>query len=74
MLTRRRQAPCARGGRRRSGLRYNCRVWKETQTRRDRRNAVARVLLLVVLLLATAFGSFMVGRSQSPASLNVEGP
>ncbi len=33
---------------------------------------MARVLLLVVLLLATAFGSFVVGRSQSPASLNVE--
>ena len=53
-------------------LRYNCRVWKETQTRRDRRNAVARALLLAVLLLATAFGAFMAGRSQSPASLDAE--
>ena len=53
-------------------LRYNRRVWKATQTRRDRRNAVARVLLLVVVLLATAIGAFMVGRSQSPASLDEE--
>jgi carboxyl-terminal processing protease len=44
-------------------------VWKATQTRRDLRNSVARVLLLVVLLLATAFGAYMLGRSQSPASL-----
>ena len=34
------------------------------------RNASARVLLLVVLVLATAFGAYMVGRSQSPATLN----
>jgi carboxyl-terminal processing protease len=44
-------------------------VWKATQTRRDLRNSVARVLLLVVLLLATAFGAYTLGRSQSPASL-----
>ena len=44
-------------------------MWKTTQTRRDLRNSVARVLLLVVLLLATAFGAYMLGRSQSPASL-----
>jgi carboxyl-terminal processing protease len=51
-------------------LRYNCRVWKDTKTRRDRRNAVVRVLALVVVLLATALGAYMVGRSQSPATLN----
>ena len=44
-------------------------MWKATQTRRDLRNSVARVFLLVVLLLATAFGAYMLGRSQSPASL-----
>jgi carboxyl-terminal processing protease len=51
-------------------LRYNCCVWKDTKTRRDRRNAVVRVLALVVVLLATALGAYMVGRSQSPATLN----
>jgi carboxyl-terminal processing protease len=45
-------------------------VWKTTQTRRDLRNAVARVLFLVVLLLGTALGAYMVGRSQSPATLD----
>ncbi|HET9963821.1 MAG TPA: S41 family peptidase [Rubrobacter sp.] len=45
-------------------------MWKDTKTRRDLRNASARVLLLVVLVLATAFGAYMVGRSQSPATLN----
>jgi carboxyl-terminal processing protease len=45
-------------------------VWKTTQTRRDLRNAVARVLFLVVVLLATALGAYMVGRSQSPATLD----
>src|SRR5215204_6147073 len=54
----------------RSVLRYNCCVWKTTQTRRDLRNAVARVLFLVVVLLATALGAYMVGRSQSPATLD----
>ena len=54
----------------RSVLRYNCRVWKDTKTRRDRRNAVVRVLALVVVLLATALGAYMVGRSQSPATLD----
>jgi carboxyl-terminal processing protease len=51
-------------------LRYNCCVWKDTKTRHDRRNAVARVLALVVVLLATALGAYMVGRSQSPATPN----
>jgi carboxyl-terminal processing protease len=45
-------------------------VWNDTKTRRNLRNASARVLLLVVLVLATAFGAYMVGRSQSPATLN----
>ena len=45
-------------------------MWKDTKTRRDLQNASARVLLLVVLVLATAFGAYMVGRSQSPATLN----
>jgi carboxyl-terminal processing protease len=47
-------------------------VWKTTKTRRDLRNAVVRVLCLVVLLLATALGAFLVGRSQSPATLDEE--
>jgi carboxyl-terminal processing protease len=51
-------------------LRYNCCVWKDTKTKRDRRNAVARALALVVVLLATALGAYLVGRSQSPATLN----
>jgi carboxyl-terminal processing protease len=45
-------------------------VWKDTKTGRDRRNAVVRVLALVVVLLATALGAYMVGRSQSPATLD----
>jgi len=45
-------------------------VWKDTKTRRDRRQAVARVLVLVLVLLATALGSYMLGRSQSPATLD----
>jgi len=51
-------------------LRYNCRVWKTTQTRRELRNSVARILVLVVLLLATALGAYVVGRSQGPATLD----
>jgi len=54
----------------RSVLRYNCCVWQDTKTRHDRRNAVVRALALVVVLLATALGAYMVGRSQSPATLN----
>src|SRR3712207_3067308 len=33
---------------------------------------MVRVLALLVLLLATGFGSYMVGRSQSPATLDGE--
>jgi carboxyl-terminal processing protease len=47
-------------------------VWKATKTKGDRRNAVARVLVFIVVLLATALGAYMVGRSQSPASLDGE--
>lgn len=43
-----------------------------TKTKRYRRNTVARVLVFTVVLLATAFGAYMVGRSQSPASLDEE--
>lgn len=45
-------------------------MWKATQTKRDLRNVVARVLLSVVVLVATAVGAYMLGRSQSPASLD----
>jgi carboxyl-terminal processing protease len=45
-------------------------VWKATQTRRELRNSVVRVLVAVVVLLAVALGGFMVGRAQSPATLD----
>lgn len=47
-------------------------MWKATKTKRDRRSTAARVLVFTVVLLATAFGAYMVGRSQSPASLDEE--
>jgi carboxyl-terminal processing protease len=47
-------------------------VWKTTQTRRGLRNSAARVLILVAMLVATALGAYMVGRSQSPATLGEE--
>ncbi len=47
-------------------------MWRETQTKRDWRGTAARVLVLAVLLAATALGSFYLGRSQSPASLGEE--
>ena len=47
-------------------------MWRETKTKRDWRGTAARVLLLAVLLAATALGSFYLGRSQSPASLGEE--
>ena len=47
-------------------------MWKETKTRSETRISVARVLFLFVVVLATAFGAYMVGRSQSPATLNEE--
>ena len=45
-------------------------MWKDTKTRPEARISVARVLFLLVVVLATAFGAYMVGRSQSPATLN----
>jgi carboxyl-terminal processing protease len=47
-------------------------VWKDTKTRPEARISVGRLLVLLVLLLATGFGSYMVGRSQSPATLEDE--
>jgi carboxyl-terminal processing protease len=47
-------------------------VWKETKTRSETRISVARVLGLLVVVLATGFGSYMVGLSQSPATLGEE--
>lgn len=44
-------------------------MWRETQTKRDWRNALARALIFAVALVATALGAFYLGRSQSPASL-----
>jgi carboxyl-terminal processing protease len=45
-------------------------VWKATQSRREWRKSAARVLVAVVVLLAVALGGFMVGRAQSPATLD----
>ena len=53
-------------------LRYNYRVWKTTQSRRELRTSVTRIVILVAMLLATALGAYMVGRSQSPATLGEE--
>ncbi len=47
-------------------------MWREPQSKRDRRGAAVRVLILAALLAATALGSFYLGRSQSPASLGEE--
>ena len=47
-------------------------MWKDTKTRPEARISVGRLLVLLVLLLATGFGSYMVGRSQSPATLEEE--
>ncbi|HKH58220.1 MAG TPA: S41 family peptidase [Rubrobacter sp.] len=47
-------------------------MWKTTQTRRELRNSAARILILVALLVATALGAYMFGRSQSPATLGEE--
>jgi carboxyl-terminal processing protease len=47
-------------------------VWKDTKNRRELRISVGRVLVLLVLVLATGFGAYMVGRSQSPATLDEE--
>jgi carboxyl-terminal processing protease len=44
-------------------------VWKSTAKRYKRSRAVTWVLLVVVLVLATALGAYTYGRSQSPAAL-----
>ncbi|HEU4494685.1 MAG TPA: S41 family peptidase [Rubrobacteraceae bacterium] len=44
-------------------------MWKSTAKRYGRRRAVTWVLMVVVLLLATALGAYTYGRSQSPAAL-----
>jgi carboxyl-terminal processing protease len=44
-------------------------VWKNTAKGRERRRAVVWVLAFAVLLLATAYGAYAYGRSQSPAAL-----
>jgi carboxyl-terminal processing protease len=47
-------------------------MWKSTAKGRGRRRTVVRVLALMVLLAATALGSYLYGRSQSPATLGEE--
>ena len=47
-------------------------MWKSTATGRDRRRAIAWVLVFAVVLLATALGAYAYGRSQSPAALGKE--
>jgi carboxyl-terminal processing protease len=47
-------------------------MWKSTAKGRGRLRTVAWVLALVVLLLATAYGAYTYGRSQSPAGLGDE--
>jgi carboxyl-terminal processing protease len=44
-------------------------VWKNTAKKRFRWSTVAWALAFVVLLLATAYGAYAYGRSQSPAAL-----
>ncbi|HET6884945.1 MAG TPA: S41 family peptidase [Rubrobacteraceae bacterium] len=44
-------------------------MWKSTAKTYERRRVVTWVLLVVVLLLATALGAYAFGRSQSPAAL-----
>lgn len=47
-------------------------MWKSTAKDRRSLSASARVLLFVALLLATALGAYLYGRSQSPATLGEE--
>jgi len=47
-------------------------MWKSTATKADRRLSAVRVLAMVLVLLATALGAFLFGRSQSPADINGE--
>ncbi len=45
-------------------------MWKITTTKTDRRKSVVRVMAMVLLLLVVALGSFLFGRSQSPAEIS----
>ncbi|CAN5240392.1 S41 family peptidase [soil metagenome] len=45
-------------------------MWKSTATKTDRRKSVVRVMAMVLLLLVVALGSFLFGRSQSPAEIS----
>jgi carboxyl-terminal processing protease len=47
-------------------------MWKSTAKEHGRRRAVVWVLALVMVLVATALGSYLYGRSQSPATLGEE--
>jgi carboxyl-terminal processing protease len=44
-------------------------VWESTAKGRDRRRTAAWALAFVMLLIATAYGAYAYGRSQSPAAL-----
>ncbi len=47
-------------------------MWKSTAKEHQRRRSVLWALAIVMLLAATAFGSYLYGRSQSPATLGEE--
>jgi len=47
-------------------------MWKSTATKTDWRLSVVRVLAMVLVLVATALGAFLYGRSQSPADIGGE--
>ena len=47
-------------------------MWKSTAKEHGRRRTVVWLLALVVLFVATALGSYLFGRSQSPATLGEE--
>ena len=47
-------------------------MWKSTAKERGRRRTVVWVLALVMVLVATALGSYLYGRSQSPATMGEE--
>ena len=47
-------------------------MWKSTATKSDWRLSLTRVLEMVLVLLATALGAFLFGRSQSPADIGGE--
>jgi len=47
-------------------------MWKSTAKGRGRDRTAALVLAFVVILVATAYGAYLYGRSQSPAGLGEE--